>query len=155
MASGVHFNPASFQIQGSTRTARSLPAEQATVNPNDGFQPSEAAQPAANTAAVEKLTLNVTAEQLASTAFQQTLATLSASGIQVNVAVLEAGGDRWAEDRGEISTRSRRSADNDESQHGIIAHSKPAAPKRKPKTTRSGASPKPQKTRKAPTYGGD
>lgn len=140
MASGINFNPTSFQVTGKGITrSPGAPAEEPTPEPSDGFQMSQA-QPAANSSSVKSVTMNVTAEQLASAAFQQTLATLSASGIQVNVALMDKNSSGpWAEDRGDISVKGRRNSDPDESQHGIIADAKP----------------KPKKTKKAPTYGGD
>lgn len=97
MAEGIRFNPISFTppttgIRPPQRTEAADPGAQ--FNTSDGLQLS-GAQPNANTAAAaptpgQTVTLQVTAEQLASAAFQQTLASLSSSGVQVSISLLSA-----------------------------------------------------------------
>ncbi len=90
MASGINFNPASRQISGGVQNRPQQSQEIATPNPTDGFQPgSFEAQPmaAGNPGSVA---FHVTKEQLTSTAFQSTLATLASQGVQVNISLVNA-----------------------------------------------------------------
>ncbi|MBX3171397.1 MAG: hypothetical protein KF760_28575 [Candidatus Eremiobacteraeota bacterium] len=93
MASGINFNPASRQISGGTSPNRAQqPQELSVPDPTDGFQASNfqaKAQPMAASSA-GSVDFKVTKEQLTSAAFQQTLATLASSGIQVTITLLNA-----------------------------------------------------------------
>lgn len=92
MASGINFNPASYQVGGGASVNRQqTPREQGAPDPSDGFQASDA-QPSAATGATtpSPVHLEVTKEQLTSAAFQQTLATLASSGIPVTVSLVTA-----------------------------------------------------------------
>ena len=92
MASGINFNPASYQVGGGASVNRQQPTrEQSAPGPSDGFQ-SSGAQPFAATGATtpSPVHIEVTVEQLTSAAFQQTLATLASSGIPVTVSVVTA-----------------------------------------------------------------
>lgn len=80
MAAGINFNPASFR--GATARTQVKTQESFASGPVDGYQPSANAP-----ATPPGVTFNVTAEQLASAAFQQTLATLTASGIPVGIVI--------------------------------------------------------------------
>lgn len=151
MASGVNFNPSSFQIPGHAGVQRHqgvTPQEQSVANPSDGFQASgQTAQPNAKAAVnPQVITLSCTPEQLGTAAFQQTLATLSASGFQVTLALQSAGGAQPAPTppsqagcKDEVA-QLRQELRNMESQIGYIADAvtKPAPSRPSP-----------------PSYGGD
>ncbi|MBS2036303.1 hypothetical protein JST97_15035 [bacterium] len=106
MASGINFNPASRQVGNQTPIQRGPAAqEQQVQNFNDGFQASglPEAQPVTGNAGVVEF--KVTKEQLTSQAFQQTLATLASSGVQVAVTVIT-GSEAQPEpshDKGEVT----------------------------------------------------
>lgn len=94
MASGVNFNPSSFQLpgQGGIRSQTRVQGEPSGA-PSDGFQSSGVREQAPTQASVDpkNITLNVTPEQLTSAAFQQTLVTLQNSGFHVTLALQTAG----------------------------------------------------------------
>jgi len=90
MASGVGFNPSSFQMPGQGGVRRHAGTQsEGSGTPADGFQSSGVSEQAQTAPAVnpKNITLNVTPEQLTSAAFQQTLATLQNSGFQVTLAL--------------------------------------------------------------------
>jgi len=90
VASGINFNPASFQTGGGASVNRQPSTrKQGAPEPSDGFQAS-GAQPsaAAGPTTPAPVHLEVTREQLTSAAFQQTLATLASSGIPVTVGLI-------------------------------------------------------------------
>lgn len=92
MASGINFNPASRQVSGGTTNRAQSAQETVTPNPTDGFQAGNfqpEAQPMA-TGEPGSVDFKVTKEQLTSSAFQQTLATLASSGIHVNITLVSA-----------------------------------------------------------------
>lgn len=92
MASGINFNPASRQISSGPVNRAQPGQEAAAPNPTDGFQAGSFQVEAQPTAAggPGSVDFKVTKEQLTSTAFQQTLATLASSGIHVNITLLSA-----------------------------------------------------------------
>lgn len=133
MAAGISFNPASFR--GATTRSQGKAGESHSSGPVDGYQPS--ANPAAPTA--PGVTFNITAEQLATAAFQQTLATLTAAGIPVSL-VLQPGTDSGSVSRPEfqqLSDEVRSVAREVRQLQSEVA------------------SLKPQPQPKPPTYGGD
>ena len=92
MASGINFNPASRQVSGGAQNRAQQTQESVTPNPTDGFQPGNfqaQAQPMA-AGAPGSVDFHVTKEQLTSTAFQNTLATLASQGVQVNISLVNA-----------------------------------------------------------------
>lgn len=78
----IGFNTQSFGTLRPATAATTPATSEATAPPSDGFQASGLKSPEATKAPI---TLQIPPSQLASVAFQQTLATLSASGIPVQV----------------------------------------------------------------------
>lgn len=141
MASGVNFNPSSFQVQPGRvgGTPQQQLTEQPVANPTDGFQASMLTeQPnAAPTGSGQSVTLTVTPEQLSSAAFQQTLVSLQNSGIHVNIALQNAQQPTNSGRTASSSTSDEIRQLRQELHHdlGIIAERvKPQAPPPKPAT---------------------
>lgn len=111
MASNInfHLNGGLTPVTGRQRFESSRPEEVGL--PSDGYTPG-LQQPVANEAAPEtrSVTLTMSAEQLGTQAFRQTLAVLSASGYQVTVA---------------LTDPQKPKPVHSESEDGIIARPKP------------------------------
>jgi len=92
VASGINFNPASRQVSGGSVNRAQQSQETATPNPTDAFQAGNFQVEAQPMAAGDpgSVDFKVTKEQLTSSAFQQTLATLASSGIHVNITLISA-----------------------------------------------------------------
>lgn len=92
MASGINFNPASRPLSGATNNRTQPTRNTEAVHPTDAFQPGSfhmEAQPTADGDPAE-VEFKVSKEELTSAAFQQALATLASSGVQINITLVSA-----------------------------------------------------------------
>ncbi|MBT9587036.1 hypothetical protein IV102_27080 [bacterium] len=110
MATGINFNPASFRGQEIARRGPANPVKSETPGPVDGYQPAAEAPPTA-----PGVTFTVSTQQLATAAIQQTLTTLTSSGIPVSVVISQAASaqptvsrEEFQELGGEVRTLSRQ-----------------------------------------------
>lgn len=90
MASGINFNPVSFQGTAHAPARKMAAAEQEVAQPSDGFQASGAGAPSKSAPVSAGVTMTATPQQIATAAFQQTLATLVSQGIPVSIVLSNA-----------------------------------------------------------------